>query len=418
MRLEKGETILVKGPASIRVLDGIVRALNVELPSRGRVVVREDRVLPIKALEDSLIEVLSASDGSIERIKEEAFPDEWFKVLEFLSDLNSVDVAIFGASDVGKSTFTVMVANEALKNNVKPVAVVDGDLGQTDVGPPGTVSYTLLSEPVVDLFQSRFEEAFFLGCLSPSCVIDELIEAMVKLKKSVESKAEAVVVNTDGWMSEEALPYKTKLLEELKPRVTVLIGEEELLVLKRKAEEVGSKFFFIPPPRYVRKRSVAERRGKRERNYRKYFMNPIVRKLPISWVKFVDAFIGSGTPLPSEKLRKLSEHLGLKCIYGEHTGDRLYIVVKGGGDSWTETTCMDVKTHIIPYSLLKGLLVGLHDPTGAFKGLAVLKSLDGYRRTIEFLTSYDGPIGYVKLGYVKLDEQLREIAKFRSKPIP
>ena len=56
------------------------------------------------------------------------------------------------------------------------VAVLDGDLGQSDIGSSGTVSYAIASKPVTELYDLKLENAYFVGVTSPIMAIVKTIE--------------------------------------------------------------------------------------------------------------------------------------------------------------------------------------------------------------------------------------------------
>jgi polynucleotide 5'-hydroxyl-kinase GRC3/NOL9 len=415
-RFEEGCSIIVDGPAYVKLVSGALRVLGVEYRGKGKIIVREGKSIPVEFLEDSEAEVLSASNPSFERI-EEAFPSEWLEALKTVSRLDPADILVLGGVDVGKSTFALMCANRILSTGVKPVAILDGDLGQTDIGPPGALSYTLLDKPTVDLFNFRFEEAVFIGSLTPYQVVDRIVESLTYLKSRASARSKAIIVNTDGWFTVEAIPYKARIVERLKPKATVIIDRDiDLSLIEDAAKSSGSTLIRIPPPKYIRGKSRSDRRGRRELCYRKYFIDPAVRKMPVTWIKFLDLPIGLGTTLQVDKLREISADLGFECIYGEHTGSMLYIIARIDSEDYMEIEYGGVKGIVIPDRLIKGLLMGVYDQTEAFRGLAILKSIfmEGDRGVVELITSYRGPIGYLKPGSVRLDENFKEIAKFKS----
>jgi len=416
IRFEEGCSIIIDGPAYLKLMSGALRVLGVEYRGRGKIIVREGRSVPVEFLEDSEVEVLSASNPSFERI-DEAFPFEWFEALRIVSKLDPMDVLVLGSVDVGKSTFALMCANHILSMGVKPVAIVDGDLGQTDIGPPGALSYTLLDKPTVDLFNFRFEEAVFIGSLTPYQIVDKIVESLTYLKSRASSRSKAIIVNTDGWFTVEAIPYKARIVERLRPKATVIIdGDIDLSLIEDIAKSSGSTVIRIPPPKYIRGKSRSDRKGRRELCYRKYFIDPAVRKIPVTWVRFIDSPIGLGATLQMDKLREISADLGLECIYGEHTGSTLYIIARIDSEDYMEIEYGGVKGIVIPDSLIKGLLMGVYDQTGVFRGLAILKSIfmEGDRGVVELITSYRGSIGCLKPGSVRLDENFKEVAKFKS----
>lgn len=416
VRFEAGCSIIVYGPACVKLASGALRVLGVEYRGRGKIIVREGRNLPLEFLEDSEVEVSSTSNPSFERIEGEPFPSSWLEALEIASRHDPVDILVLGGVDVGKSTFTLMLANHILNVGLKPVAIIDGDLGQTDIGPPGALSYTLVDKPIVDLFDYRFDEAVFIGSLTPYQAVDEIVESLAYLKARASSRSIATIVNTDGWFTVEALPYKARIVEALKPRVTVVIdGDLDLSLIKDAAGKVGSDIIRIPPPKYIKGKTRPDRKSRRELCYKKYFADPATRKIPVTWVRFSKLPIGLGATLQADRLKEISVALGFECIYGEHTGSMLYIIARIDSERIVEVEYKGVKCMIVPYKLIERLLLGVYDQLNVFRGLAILKSIfmDEDRGIVELITSYRGPIGCLKAGSVKLDENFREIAKFK-----
>src|SRR2546430_16924292 len=75
-------------------------------------------------------------------------------------------VALIGATDVGKSTLTLEAANAAVRAG-RRVAVLDTDLGQGEVGPPGTLGVVRLQNPVATLDEVRPRALAFVGDTMP-----------------------------------------------------------------------------------------------------------------------------------------------------------------------------------------------------------------------------------------------------------
>src|SRR5882724_8235066 len=66
-------------------------------------------------------------------------PPDWLPGLEAIRALPAGGVALLvGATDRGKTTFAAMAA-AILAGELSKVAVVDADIGQSEIGPPGTV---------------------------------------------------------------------------------------------------------------------------------------------------------------------------------------------------------------------------------------------------------------------------------------
>ncbi len=131
-------------------------------------------------------------------------------------------VLVLGKIDSGKSSYCTYLVNKLVDGKCR-VAVLDGDLGQSDIGSSGTVSYAIASKPVTELYDLKLENAFFVGVTSPIMAIAKTIEGLAALKAEILQKpVDFVVVNTDGWVEGDiAVQYKTALVKELKPDVIV-----------------------------------------------------------------------------------------------------------------------------------------------------------------------------------------------------
>ncbi len=108
---------------------------------------------------------------------------------------------ILGKIDSGKSSYCTYLVNKLVNGKCR-VAVLDGDLGQSDIGPSGTVGYAVASKPMTELYDLKFKNAFFVGVTSPIMAIAKTLEGLAALKAEILARqVDFVVVNTDGWVS-------------------------------------------------------------------------------------------------------------------------------------------------------------------------------------------------------------------------
>lgn len=220
LTLEGGKTLLVEGPASVTVLSGKVSVLGSPVRHANGLVVREGKRLPFTIEGTADLTILLGDNASIEKIDGNTIPSSWSDAFEtFLSfQRKPVAAVVLGGIDSGKTSFCTYLLNKLLESGQK-VAVLDGDLGQSDIGPPCTVGYAIATQPTAELYALRAENSFFVGATSPSEALDRTIEGLIQMKSEIlEKPTDFVVVNTDGWVEgEEAVGYKTRLMEELKP---------------------------------------------------------------------------------------------------------------------------------------------------------------------------------------------------------
>lgn len=355
--VEKGKTLLVDGPASVAVVSGNVEVFGFSVKNAGRIVIREGKRMPFAVLETATFEILLGESASLEEVDGNTIPQSWVNGLDAPEGFQgkSVTVMVLGKADSGKTSFCTYLINKLI-NEKQKVAVLDGDLGQSDIGPPCTVAYAFVTKPITDLFVLKTENAFFVGFTSPSEAVDKTVQGITLMKQEITDKAaDFIVVNTGGWVEgEEAVEYKARLAEELNPDVIFCIRQNSevmpLLVALEKFRRI-----VVESPAAVRERSREKRRNLRELGYIKYLADAKVK----TW---------------SLKLLAIEEQDKAK-------------IMQGG----------------------EGLLLGLYDAQRKFLGIGVLRKVDHSRKALKVLTSVSEKPAGISLGKVRLDENLKEI---------
>ncbi|MEM3028220.1 MAG: Clp1/GlmU family protein [Candidatus Bathyarchaeia archaeon] len=423
--LVKGNALLIRGPASLRLKSGRLDIVGAEIAFPQTIVIRRGKAVPMISMEDSSIEVLVGEGGDLQEIHENPFPEEWFKAIEEIISMPSdpFKVIIFGATDSGKTTLSTLIANKAIKNGLK-TAVVDGDLGQSDIGPPTTLSMALLKRPIVDLFNAKPDKVIFIGAPSPSGREEEVIKGLALLQKeALRLGAQRIVVNTDGWMEGKgAEAYKLSLARRLEPDLVLFLKSEGYVSdLPQRLLEEGIKVRILDSPRGIVRRSREVRRELRELGYRKELRDLVFRTIPLSWLKMEDLILGRGLPIPQERLSELGKELGRRILYGEEGDEGTLLVFEEENppqkmlEEFSERRGR--KVFILQRGIEGGLLIALLGKDGEFKGLALIDEIDYERRSMRLRARYTGPIGAIKIGSVKLDEKMNEVVHFDRCPL-
>ena len=419
--VESGKTLLVDGPASVEVVSGKVEAFGFMLGVSGKIVIREGKRLPFVVKKTATFNVLLGENASIEEVEENTIPLSWQKAGEELLGFrtNPVTAMVLGAVDSGKTSFCTYLINNLLHAKLK-VAVLDGDIGQSDIGPPCTISYAFVKKPVTDLFNLKAENAYFVGVTSPSKAIEKVIDGLASLEKEILSdRPDFVVVNTDGWVEgEEAASYKVKLVKHLNPNIVFYIQQrEESAPIQNTLEKLRK--VIVDSPSEIRHRSREKRKSLRELGYVKYLRNAKVRSLPLNWLQIEEnELIGtSGKRGSTEKARKIYELLGMKPLHFTELRDRICVVI--GKSRWIETEnirkveeFMKKTVMIIRKGEEQGLLTALHDAEKRFLGIGVLREIDYIRNVMKVYTPVSEEVSVVAIGRVKVDKDLREITTF------
>src|SRR5450756_2414163 len=162
--VESNRTILVDGPASVRLVSGKAEVFGYPMKESQRIVVREGKRLPFFAVEKAIFDVSLGANASIAETIGGTIPSSWNKSVEAVLGLQKrpVVVMIIGTADSGKSSLCTYLLNKLVDRKCK-VAVLDGDLSQSDIGPSATVGYTLTSKRIAELNDLKLKNAFFVG---------------------------------------------------------------------------------------------------------------------------------------------------------------------------------------------------------------------------------------------------------------
>ncbi len=152
-------------------------------------------------------------------------------------------ILVCGAKNVGKSTFAKYLCNRFLSlPRIECVAYLDCDVGQPELSPPGMLSLTILTKPLLcpphvhlvchedfdnDLLSygvaSEHYSAYFYGStsskvnpLSYSQVVHQLMKDFATFCDT-KSTHVPLIVNTDGWVKGMGYEMLSSIIETVKP---------------------------------------------------------------------------------------------------------------------------------------------------------------------------------------------------------
>lgn len=415
--VEKGKTLLVDGPASVQMVSGKVGVFGYECTDRKRIVIRQGKRLPFAVKKAATFDISLGEGSSIEKADGDTIPSSWNEALKEVLKLRvkPLAVMVIGPVDSGKTSFCTFLINRLLSKGLR-VAILDGDLGQSDVGPPCTISYAPVASPLTDLFNLRARSAFFVGCTSPNKNVGKVIEGISLLTQEISNIGlDVALLNTDGWVEgEDAVHYKCQLAEEFSPDIVICIQQKDELT---PLLDVLGKFrkIVIDSPSAIRQRSREKRKSLRELGYIKYLRNSKVRSIPLRWLRIEeDELIGLETNrLSVRREREICRLLGTEPLHIAEFRDKIVTVV--GKRRWLSPGLIEKMEEIAEKKVVvmhkgeeEGVLLALYDAEKNFLGLGSLREVDYARRVIKIYTSVTERISMVTMGRVRLDENLRE----------
>jgi len=350
LKVSSGKTLLISGPASAKLVEGTATVLGAPVEIGNRIVVGEEKQVPIFMSEDSIFDCSFGERASHVEVNGNTIPTSWREATDAILELDGSKTIVIGDIDTGKSTFCTYLANLTIASGMD-IWVLDADIGQSDLGPPTTISLGLANEYLTNLSSIKADRRFFVGYTSPSSVTEKVIFGIRKLA-SYASPA-PLVINTDGWVADDqAASYKVKMINELAP--DIVVGIERVHEIDAILDSVNAMSIRIQPPDFVKPRSRDQRKRIRENSYRRFLTDAKIITLPVDVVKTAS-----------------EAHLQRQ----------------------------------------ENLIVGLLNRDGFLLSIGILKEIDSKRRSAKIYSPEVTELASVEIGAVRISESGKEIAE-------
>jgi len=416
--VEAGKTLLLDGPASVTLISGEAEILGAQFTTGSKMVIREGKRVPFEVKAKAEFDLQLGEKAALSEVEASTIPKSWENAAKTILEQKSepVTVMIVGGIDSGKTSFYTYLANKALKEK-RSVAIIDADLGQSDVGPPSTIGSCRITKPVKDPFEIGAENVCFVGVTSPSSAVPKVIEGIANMQeKALKRRVNILIINTDGWIEgEDAIRYKVALAKQIKPNVLVAIQEQNELTFLLGAL-IETQNLAIESSPAARKRDGEERKLLRELGYKKYLKGATVESFPLNWIRISGVPFGTGMPPSQERMNKIDEHLGTTPTYCEETPDSIFVVLSK--EQWADEEIartledkVKKKVKIVWEGDEEGLLVALHDKNETFLGIGVLEEIDYERRVLKVYTRVRSGVSSINVGQIKLDRSGKELGQ-------
>lgn len=329
-------------------------------------------------------------------------------------------VVLLGATDSGKTTLCRILAEHWTAAG-RTVGLVDGDIGQSSIGPPATVGLAILSPghrfPVSP--SPRF--LYFVGSTSPRGHLLPLIIGTQALVQSARDQgAQIVLVDTTGLISGSvAASLKWHKLQAIRPQhVLALQRQGELEPILHLVEGQASlQIHRLPVSAKAVRRGHAARRAYREERFREYFASASQHDLQWKDLRFSRLWLNTGRRGSRDELAVLGEPLQTTPLYAEVLGEEGLVFVRG---TFSRAALYRVRNAlhvtdvlVIDVEQLRATLLGLHDQEGAFLTLGILQDFDPEHEKLQVLTPLNDSehVKSVAFGSIRLDAGGKELGE-------
>ena len=416
INLYEGEGVLVSGPARIVVSVGAVEVFGRMCEAGDAFVVTYGKTYPLQALSNAKLELFLGSSNEYVRVKERLIPKEWNGLANLMMNGGRKVAMILGDTDTGKSSLVLYTANRLCSAGYK-IAVVDADVGQSDVGPPGVIGLCLVESPTISLMDVPLLTGYFVGDKNPSGHFLSMVLGTKRMvDEALKSEAEVILIDTTGMVhGGPARALKEKKIEAVSPDIIVALqrGREiEHLLTPLKGR---FRILRFPVPTKMVSTSRKERIALRGFSMRKHVKGIKQLTLNLDRIILRETFLGTGVVKPGMK-GELSEILKCEVLHVEEASDVLITVVKGvyareGVSKLRENYDKEVRLAMVAW--LERLILGLLNEDERLLGIGFLESLNFNNKQFIVSTSLrdENAVKYVKFGYLRVDEDGNEMGR-------
>jgi polynucleotide 5'-hydroxyl-kinase GRC3/NOL9 len=217
-------------------------------------------------------------------------PPEWREAIRRAAGAGVT--MVIGESDTGKTTLVTAIAN-TLRARRPGVAVIDADLGQSEIGPPTTIGLGRIRRRVGRLADADVVALYFVGVTSPA---RHLLRVVVGTRRMLDRARRArfrrIIIDTSGLVGGPL----GRALKQAKIEVT----DPDLVICLERAGECGQivaayataarpAVMRVPASAAARPRSPEDRRRHRQQRLDAYFAAARRTALSLGRVRVVDA---------------------------------------------------------------------------------------------------------------------------------
>jgi polynucleotide 5'-hydroxyl-kinase GRC3/NOL9 len=331
-------------------------------------------------------------------------------------------ILVLGAPDTGKTTLALHAANTALQRGLR-VGLIDTDVGQSEIGPPGTVGLALPDAPAASIAEWRPAALAFVGATTP---VGRLLDIVVGARRLADEArrrgAETLIVDTSG-LIQGALAIKLKLakLEVLQPTSVLALRRSRELdpLLRLVPVACRATVVSLTPSEAARAKPPGLRKAWRAARFAQYLQEARLHEIDPRRVLAADGWLFTGLSLDPPRLRAAGAAIRADVLYGEETSDGIRLVTRGFPSLRSHVGLSDLfgsrRVAFTPATVFQNLLVGLLEEGGRLAEIGLLQNVDFAGRMLRVLSPLrsEGALRVLRYGRLRLRPDGTEIGPVR-----
>ncbi|MEJ2374852.1 MAG: Clp1/GlmU family protein [Pseudolabrys sp.] len=310
------------------------------------------------------------------RRRELQVPPDWQAAAAEIFERRLRTILVIGVAAVGKSSFCSYLS-EALLARSAEVAFVDADIGQSNLGPPATVT---LGYPVLPVYLSTVPPAayYFVGSTGPMGRFLPLVIGTASLAR--EARTQFVIIDTTGLVHESGRVLKNYKIEAVRPDAIVMLERRNELAPIRVANR-HLPIIKINSSHKAHRKEDYEKIEARRQSYAQHFSGSTALRFPLDSLNFQRTLLLTGKPIQVDG-----------AIHAEQTPDGILAV--------GTPSAPPPGSKVLPPGFERSLLYGIAGANGRCLGLGIIEQIDFAGRTIALNT----PVEHDKVRIVQFGD--------------
>jgi polynucleotide 5'-hydroxyl-kinase GRC3/NOL9 len=317
-------------------------------------------------------------------------PPEWEAAASEIFERRLRTVLVIGDSAVGKSSFCRYLMGALLARQAE-VAFVDADIGQSNLGPPATITLGYPFSPV-DFSAVPAAAYYFVGSTGPIGRFLPLVIGTANLAH--EARTAFVIIDTTGLVYESGRVLKNYKIDAVRPDVIVTLERRNELAPIRIANR-HLPIIRIEPSRKAHGKDDYEKIEVRRQSYARHFSRATLLQLSLESLVFQRTLLFNGKPIEIDG-----------AIHAEQSSEGILVV----GTPVTPRP----GSKILPLGFERNLLCGVADATGRCLGLGIIEHIDFAGHSIALTTAVERDrVRIVQFGDVYVTPQGGELGQVK-----
>lgn len=348
-------------------------------------------------------------------------PGDWVAIAQRILRQNET-VMVLGKTDSGKTSTVILFVQYLIRRN-RRVAIIDGDIGQSTLGPPGTINMVILNHQNLKSGIIPVDNTVFIGAISPERCFQKLIDGFCILNKICQkSRVDAVFIDTTGFISGNLGMYlKSRIIKKIKPTILIALQFTDELepILKLVENRSSINVFRLRPCQNINQKNWLERKTRRKRQFEIYFKEAELKQFDFSETVLKGPYFGQGHFLGKKEIETVNTRYQTNLVTAERKKSRMIFITKDHQNGVSQDSVRGIKNDfsvpevtLISENWFHFLLVSFTNQEGLSMGLGIIQGIDFQQKKLMAYVAHHvsrNDFTKIEMGQLKISPDGKEL---------